>query len=58
MDIDALALMMVRLSELAAGAGPRLRGIDLNPVLVLPEGGGCLAADAFIDLEPEEASKP
>lgn len=52
MDIGALAMMMVRLSELAAAAGPRLRGIDLNPVLVLPEGGGCLAADAFIDLEP------
>ena len=50
-DVGALATMMVRLSSFAAAAGPRLRGIDLNPVLVMPEGQGCYAADALIDLE-------
>jgi acyl-CoA synthetase (NDP forming) len=48
-DVDALAAMLVRLSSLAAAAGPGLLGIDLNPVLVLPKGQGCLVADALVE---------
>lgn len=51
-DVQALAAMMVGLSELAMRAGQELRGIDLNPVLLLPEGQGCFAADAFADFSP------
>lgn len=46
-DIDALAKMLSRLSAFAAAAGPRLRAIDLNPVLALPE--GAFALDAVIE---------
>ena len=54
-DRVALAGMLARLSVFAAQAGPRLRAIDLNPVLVLPEGQGAWCADAVIDLEEEAA---
>jgi acyl-CoA synthetase (NDP forming) len=50
-DVQALATMLSRLSAFAAAAGPRLQSIDLNPVFVLPEGGGAFAADAVITLQ-------
>ncbi|HZF76460.1 MAG TPA: acetate--CoA ligase family protein, partial [Acetobacteraceae bacterium] len=49
-DLDALCRALVTLSEFGAGAGPRLRAVDVNPLLVLPEGQGALAADAVIEL--------
>ena len=49
-DIAALADMLSRLSAFAHRAGPRLRSVDLNPVLALP--GGAYAADALIEVEP------
>ena len=50
-DVAALARMLSRLSAFAIAAGPRLRAIDLNPVLVMPEGEGAWAADAVIELD-------
>ena len=50
MDIGALADMLARLSAFAAAAGPRLQSIDLNPVIVLPQGQGAFAVDAVIEL--------
>lgn len=47
-DIAALAGMLSALSVFAAGAGPGLRAIDLNPVFALPE--GAFAADAVIEI--------
>ncbi|AWN52845.1 acetate--CoA ligase family protein [Methylobacterium sp. 17Sr1-1] len=47
-DVAALARMLSRLSAFAAGAGPRLASIDLNPVFALPE--GAFAADAVIEV--------
>jgi acyl-CoA synthetase (NDP forming) len=49
-DVAALARALSRLSAFAAAAGPRLRSVDVNPLLVLPEGQGCYAADAVIEL--------
>ncbi|MFH5924930.1 acetate--CoA ligase family protein [Roseomonas xinghualingensis] len=49
-DIRALARMLSRLSVFAHQAGPRLAGIDLNPVFAMPEGQGAFAADAVIDI--------
>jgi acetate---CoA ligase (ADP-forming) len=49
-DVKALALMLARLSVFAHQAGPRLRSLDLNPVLALPEGEGAFAADAVIEV--------
>ncbi|MDO9710176.1 acetate--CoA ligase family protein [Paracraurococcus lichenis] len=50
-DVAALAGALSALSAFAAAAGPRLASIDVNPMLVLPEGQGCYAADAVIELD-------
>ena len=47
-DVAALADMLSCLSQFAHQAGPRLLGIDLNPVLAMPE--GAYAVDAVIEL--------
>ncbi len=49
-DMAALAAMLSRLSAYAAAAGPRLRSIDLNPVLALPD--GAYAVDAVLEVAP------
>jgi acetate---CoA ligase (ADP-forming) len=49
-DIDALARLLSRLSVFAAKAGPKLAGIDLNPVVALPRGQGAYALDALIEI--------
>jgi acyl-CoA synthetase (NDP forming) len=54
-DIKALARMLSRLSVFAHQAGPRLSGIDLNPVFAMPEGQGAFAADAVIDIAEDAA---
>lgn len=50
-DIEALAMMLARLSVFAVAAGPRLASIDLNPVLAMPVGRGAFAVDAVIELQ-------
>ena len=47
-DVGALAVMLSRLSAFAAQAGPRLRSLDLNPVLALAR--GAYALDAAMEL--------
>lgn len=54
-DIPALARMLSRLSLFAHQAGPRLSGIDLNPVFAMPAGQGAFAADAVIDIAENDA---
>ncbi|TPG56970.1 CoA-binding protein [Roseomonas nepalensis] len=49
-DVPALARALSALSAFAAAAGERLASVDVNPVLVLPEGEGAFAADAVIEL--------
>ncbi len=49
-DVPALARALVALSRFAAAAGPRLLSAEVNPLMVLPEGEGVLAADAVIEL--------
>ncbi len=48
-DLPALADMLARLSAFAAAAGPRLRGVDLNPVMAMPQ--GAYAVDALVDVD-------
>lgn len=50
-DEEALIDAMVRLSQFAAHHGERLVEMDVNPVIVLPEGQGVLALDAMIAIE-------
>jgi len=47
MDVAAVARIVAALGEVVA-ATPAIREIDLNPVLVYPEGQGALALDALI----------
>ena len=47
-DMAALAAMLSRLSAFAAAAGPRLRSVDLNPVLAMPD--GAYAVDAVVEI--------
>jgi acyl-CoA synthetase (NDP forming) len=50
-DVKALASALSALSRFAAGADERLLSVDVNPLLVLPEGQGACAADAVIEVE-------
>jgi acyl-CoA synthetase (NDP forming) len=47
-DVDALASLMVSLSEFAADFADEISEIDLNPVLVHAQGEGVSIADALI----------
>lgn len=47
-DLDALAEAIARLSRLGGGAHPGVLEAEINPLLVMPEGGGVLAVDALV----------
>lgn len=47
-DIEALARLLSCLSVFAASHAGQIESIDLNPVVVLPQGQGALALDALI----------
>lgn len=50
-DREALAAMLVAVSDLAWALGPRLAELDINPVFVRAQGEGCVAADALVVLK-------
>lgn len=50
-DVDALANTLVKVSKLAAEGADKVAGLDINPLLVYPEGQGVLAVDALIELQ-------
>lgn len=47
-DIDALVESIVQLSKLAVAESARFTEIDINPLMVLPEGQGARVVDAFV----------
>jgi succinyl-CoA synthetase beta subunit len=49
-DIDALCEAIVGISNLAAGLGEQLFGVDINPLIVLPNGQGVVAVDAVVEI--------
>lgn len=49
-DVAALARSVAALSRFGAAAGPRLLSAEVNPLMVLPDGQGALAADAVIEI--------
>ncbi len=51
LDAQALVNAIVALGRFAAAAGPRLRSLDINPLLVLPQGQGVMALDAVVELQ-------
>jgi acetyltransferase len=44
-DIDALAMLLVRLGDFAVANAGRFRSLDLNPIIVKPAGQGVVAVD-------------
>ncbi len=50
-DAAALARLVAGLSRLAVAA-PRIAELELNPVIVHPEGCGCTIADALLVVAP------
>jgi succinyl-CoA synthetase beta subunit len=50
-DVDALATTLMQVSELAVALPPNVTNIEINPLLVLPVGGGVLMLDAAIEIE-------
>jgi acyl-CoA synthetase (NDP forming) len=53
-DLAALTRTLLALSDLAVALGPRLRAVDVNPLLLRIEGRGAVALDALVDLGPAE----
>jgi hypothetical protein len=49
-DVEALASILALVSELAWLLRDRLAEMDMNPVLVRPQGRGAVAADALMIL--------
>ncbi|BBG03843.1 acyl-CoA synthetase [Pseudonocardia saturnea] len=49
-DVDALVRLLVAVSSIIEDAGPGLRELDLNPVIVYPE--GCVAVDTLAVFTP------
>jgi acyl-CoA synthetase (NDP forming) len=49
-DLGALADAIINLAALASEQRNSLRALDLNPLLVLPEGSGVVAVDWLIEL--------
>jgi len=50
-DSSALSKAIVDLSRLAVAAKNRITALDINPLVVLPEGRGVLAVDALVHVE-------
>jgi acyl-CoA synthetase (NDP forming) len=53
-DIAAAARAIAALSEAVLAGGDRLREIEINPLMVLPEGQGAVAVDALVLLSAEK----
>ncbi len=50
-DLDALCGAIVGLSRLASSLGDQLAGLDINPLIVLPQGSGVVAVDALVEIQ-------
>lgn len=50
-DVDALCNAIAGLSALALDLGDRIVGLDINPLIVLPQGEGVLAVDAVVQIQ-------
>lgn len=51
-DAEALADLIVRVADLSQALGDRLVSLDLNPVMVLPEGEGARVVDMVVQVAP------
>ena len=51
-DVEALASVLVRVGQLAIDLRDQLLSVDINPILVRPQGYGVVAVDGLIELVP------
>jgi acyl-CoA synthetase (NDP forming) len=58
-DVAAAAQAIAALSDAVLAADARVREVEINPLIVLPEGRGAFAADGLVLLDPvtQEAEK-
>ena len=47
-DVSALTEALVRVSHMAAALGEDLQELDINPMILLPQGQGVVAADVLV----------
>lgn len=52
-DIEALIDMIVKTGDMTADLVSRIDALDINPLLVLPEGKGVVAVDALLSIRDE-----
>jgi acyl-CoA synthetase (NDP forming) len=50
-DIEALIEVIVKVGEMAADLAGRIDTLDINPLLILPEGKGVIAVDALVSIK-------
>lgn len=50
-DLAAAARAIAALSDAVLAAGPRVREVEINPLIVLPQGRGAFAADGLVLLD-------
>jgi acetyltransferase len=53
-DMDALIDVLVAVGNLAVDWSDRIEALDINPLLILPEGKGVVAVDALLVLNRSE----
>src|SRR5574337_953602 len=56
-DAESVIEVLLAVSRLGVDAAGEVTELDINPLLVLPKGGGAVAVDALAILAEEEASK-
>jgi hypothetical protein len=56
-DLDAAAKAIATLGRAVLAGGDRLREVEVNPLLVLPQGHGAVALDALVLLNAAEEEK-
>ncbi|MFO8033655.1 MAG: acetate--CoA ligase family protein [Candidatus Bipolaricaulota bacterium] len=55
-DVRAVVDVLCSVGEMAAQWHDRIQGVDINPLLVLPEGQGVMAVDALVQLRDTEGA--
>ena len=48
-DVDAVRSAIVAVSKLMVEAGPDVNAVEINPLIVLPNGQGAVAVDFVIE---------
>ena len=52
-DLEALTETLIRVGRLAVDWADRIEALDINPLLIMPEGQGVVAVDALLILKED-----